>query len=277
MSALPVSVICTTWNRAALLEKVLLAYARQTVQEFEFIVADDGSTDETESVVQRARADVPFPVKYVRHENQGFRKAATVNLGVRVAETGYVLVTDCDSLPHADLLEQHTRHARPGRFVLGECLRLERAFTETLDLAAVRAGAYESARTAARQRDLDRLQRRAQWYTWIRQRRKPRMRGNNFSLFLEDFRRVNGYDEEFVGWGNEDGDLRERLKRAGVRPYPIVNRAVVYHMWHAPHQSKVTLANKAYAWQVHRRPVRCAVGLDREVAVTEEASSAYRA
>lgn len=264
MADLPrLSVVCTTYERAAYLEKVLAAYARQTVTGFEFIVADDGSTDDTEAMVARARSELPFPVKYVRHDNAGFRKAATVNLGVRLAEGNHLFVTDCDSLPHHDLIEQHLTAAAPGRFVLGECIRLSEAYTTTLDLAAVGAGRYEEQLDAAARRRLDGLQRRATFYTVFRFRRKPRVRGNNYSLTLEDFRRVNGYDERYVGWGNEDGDLRERLKRAGVRPHPIVNRAVNYHMWHPVHESKNALPNRAYAWAVRTRPARCEVGLER--------------
>lgn len=255
------SIVCTTCNRGEYLEKVLHAYARQTMSDFEVIVADDGSTDDTEAMVQRTAPTLPFPVRYVRHAHTGFRKAATVNLGARIAAHPYLFVTDCDSLPHADLLAQHAAEVAPGRFVLGECLRLPQDTTAQLSLDAVRAGRYEDARTPAADATLRRLQRRARFYTLIRQRRKPRVRGNNFSLWLEDFQKVNGYDEHFVGWGNEDGDLRERLKRVGVRPYPIVDRAVVYHMWHPPHESREQLANKTYAWTSRERPTYCAAGL----------------
>lgn len=228
-------------------------------------------------MVTRIAASAPFALNYVRHENQGFRKAATVNLGVRTAETDYLLVTDCDSLPHADLVEQHLAVAARGRFVLGECIRLTQERTKILDLAAVRRGDYETARSESAQRSLNALQRRAQFYTWIRRRRKPRVRGNNFSLFLDDFRRVNGYDERFVGWGNEDGDLRERLKRAGIRPYPIVNRAVNYHMWHAPHDTKPSKTNQPCAWGGRTRPARCEVGLDHRQPTGEGVAPAHRA
>ncbi len=268
--ALPLSIVCTTWNRALSLEKVLVAYTRQTVTDFEFIVADDGSTDDTEAMVQRLAPTLPYPVRYARHANAGFRKAATVNLGIGLVRNTYMLVTDCDSLPHASLLAEHVAAAAPGRLVLGECLRLPQDVTDALTLDAVRAGRYEDARTPDAQRTLDALQRRAILYTWLRQRRKPRVRGNNFSLFLDDYRRVNGYDEQFVGWGNEDGDLRERLKRVGVRPYPIVNRAVVYHIWHAPHESKADLRNKTYAWGGRARPAYCEAGLHQADAAAAE-------
>ena len=54
----------------------------------------------------------------------------------------------------------------------------------------------------------------------------------NMSLARADLLRVNGYDECYRGWGNVDGDLRERLKRAGVWPKSIWTKAVVFHLDH---------------------------------------------
>ena len=43
---------------------------------------------------------------------------------------------------------------------------------------------------------------------------------------------MNGYDENFEGWGCEDDDLRLRLRRAGVRIESILSRTHTYHLWH---------------------------------------------
>jgi hypothetical protein len=71
------------------------------------------------------------------------------------------------------------------------------------------------------------------------------------SLAREDLLRVNGYDENYRGWGNEDGDLRERLKRVGVWPRSIWTRAVVFHLDHPVDPTRKDRArNLAYS----RRP-----------------------
>jgi hypothetical protein len=71
------------------------------------------------------------------------------------------------------------------------------------------------------------------------------------SLWKRDLLRVNGFDEHLRGWGSADGDLRERLKRVGVRPRSIWHRAVVYHLDHPVEaSSRDASGNRAYA----RRP-----------------------
>jgi hypothetical protein len=70
------------------------------------------------------------------------------------------------------------------------------------------------------------------------------------SLARADLLRVNGYDENYRGWGNEDGDLRERLKRTGVWPKSIWTRAVVFHLDHPTDATRNDRANLAYS----RRP-----------------------
>ena len=56
--------------------------------------------------------------------------------------------------------------------------------------------------------------------------------GCNFSLFRDDFLKVNGYDERIVGRGLEDVNLRTRLLNAGLAVRSISQEAVQYHCHH---------------------------------------------
>jgi hypothetical protein len=71
--------------------------------------------------------------------------------------------------------------------------------------------------------------------SWLARSLHPRVRrlmGVNFSLPREAFEQVNGYDEDWVVYGHEDRDLELRLLRSGFPFYPLLNRAVVYHIYH---------------------------------------------
>jgi hypothetical protein len=62
---------------------------------------------------------------------------------------------------------------------------------------------------------------------------KPRrLQGGDFSIWREDYERVNGFDENFCGWGGEDYDLGRRLRRAGVRLASVLRWTCSYHVWH---------------------------------------------
>lgn len=91
-----VSVIIPTYNRAQMLREALASVRRQTVQDLEALVIDDGSSDDTAAV---AKAFAPL-VTYLRQDNGGV--AAARNLGIRRATAPLVAFLDSDDLwlPH---------------------------------------------------------------------------------------------------------------------------------------------------------------------------------
>ncbi len=100
MSAPAVSIVMPCYNRAAFLPAAVAAIRAQTLADWELIVVDDGSTDDTAEVVARLAASEPRPVRYVHQENQG--PAGARNTGVDHARAPYVAFYDSDDLwfPH---------------------------------------------------------------------------------------------------------------------------------------------------------------------------------
>ena len=96
MNSPAVSVIIPTYNRAQMLCEALASVRRQTVQDFEVLVVDDGSSDDTAAV---AKAFAPQAI-YLRQEHGGV--AAARNLGIRSARASYIAFLDSDDLwlPH---------------------------------------------------------------------------------------------------------------------------------------------------------------------------------
>ena len=67
------------------------------------------------------------------------------------------------------------------------------------------------------------------------------------SVDREDLLAVNGFDEDFLGWGGEDIDLVNRLKLKGLTAEGNVGRAVIYHLEHPirePHDGDEQLAKR---------------------------------
>ena len=67
------------------------------------------------------------------------------------------------------------------------------------------------------------------FYGWFGRKRRPRIRGRNVAVARASFFRINGFDENFVGFGKEDSDLRDRLKMAGARGVSLYGRSTVFH------------------------------------------------
>jgi glycosyltransferase involved in cell wall biosynthesis len=113
------SVVVSTYDRPAFLEKVLRGYAVQSDKDFELLVADDGSGPETAALIARARLSTGLSIVHVWHCHQGFRKSLILNRAIAAASGDYLVFTDGDCIPREDLVATHRRLARRGRYVAG--------------------------------------------------------------------------------------------------------------------------------------------------------------
>lgn len=95
-----VSVIIPTYNCASMIAQCLDSVLNQTFKDFEVIVIDDGSTDDTERVI----APYKNRITYIRQVNQG--AAAARNRGIKEARGDYIAFLDSDDLWFPDKLEK---------------------------------------------------------------------------------------------------------------------------------------------------------------------------
>ena len=110
MSAVELSVVVPTYNRAALLDECLSALAAQERPEepFEVVVVDDGSTDGTAAVLERHRP--LLPLRFERKANGG--QASALNRGTELASGRFCLFLDDDVLASPRLVVEHLRVQR---------------------------------------------------------------------------------------------------------------------------------------------------------------------
>jgi len=269
-----ISVITTVYNRPDHLRLLAAALAAQTRPPDELVVADDGSDSATAEAIARRLPACGLPARVVRQEKDGYRLAAARNLAIRAATGDYLLFLDCDIAPLPDAVEVHAREAAPGRLLCGNRALLDEAATRTLFAAepSPTAADWEQAWAQADRSELavaaDLFRRHARRRRWhVARPHKPKLIGCHFSLFRKDVERVNGFDENFVGWGYEDDDFARRLYKAGVAPRSVIESARALHLWHpslAPQELKRhrDRPNRAYfrRWCV---PARCVNGLHR--------------
>ena len=70
-----VSVILSTYNAVAWLEKVMWGFNAQTFRNFELVIADDGSGPETAVLIEQMRSTVFYPIQHIWQEDEGFQKS----------------------------------------------------------------------------------------------------------------------------------------------------------------------------------------------------------
>lgn len=196
------SVVIPAYNAGRTLPDTLAALRNQSVppEDYEVIVVDDGSTDETPSVVRRLGA------KCITQPNRG--PAAARNSGVRAARGEFVLFTDADCVPERDWIRQMTLPFRNQK------------------TAGVK-GAYRTCQTepAARFAQAEFEDR----YDLLEKFPAIDMVDTYSAAFRRDVLVSMGlFDESFPVASNEDTELSYRLCAAGHRL--VFNRkAVVYH------------------------------------------------
>ena len=264
------AVIITTYNRPDALAAVLTGYEAQTDQDFELIVADDGSTSETFVVVQAHQRRSRESVRHVWQEDRGFRAAAIRNRAVASTTADYIIFTDGDCIPSRQFVQAHKRLAEPGFFLGANRVLLSEAFTRQVVEKKIPVHAWGWGQWARSwvQRGVNRL---LPLMTlpdgWFRKWNPDRWEGIktcNVSIWRSDLIRVNGLDESYEGWGLEDSDLVIRLLRAGTKHKSARFAASVFHLWHPEHdRTQLEENRKRLNFLLGAHDTRAAVGLDR--------------
>jgi glycosyltransferase involved in cell wall biosynthesis len=229
-----VALIVNTFQKPRHLALVLESIAAQAdvSGRFEVIVTDDGSTDDTPRLVQDFASRVDFPVRFTSQPHDGFRLARNRNAGARLATSDYLLFLDGDCVLPRDHVAAYLARRRPGQALLGYCARLPEATSAALESGRLAETDLAALAPLAERRLLARRFRKARWHNLLRHPTKPRLAGGNCGIWRSDFASVNGCDERFVGWGQEDDDLGLRLRAVGVRLESILDRTWSLHVWH---------------------------------------------
>ncbi|MGO1073429.1 glycosyltransferase family 2 protein [Lysobacter sp. CA199] len=235
---LAASVIFTTYNQPAWLEKVLLGFAAQNRLDFEVLIADDGSGDSTREVVESLRPDMPVPMRHLWQPDLGFRKCEALNMAIRASRSDYLIFTDGDCIARADFVDTHLRLREPGRFLSGGYHKLPMRTSLSIgaeDIASGRCfdvGWLRQHGMQASRRDLKlSAGPRLGWWLDLLSPARASWNGHGASGWKHDILAINGFDER-MRYGGQDREFGERLENAGVRGKRIRHRASALHLDH---------------------------------------------
>lgn len=89
-----VTVATPTYNRASLLPRLYQSLCSQTCSDFEWVIIDDGSTDNTREVVEGFVKEDKITIRYIHKENGG--KHTALNRGVKEAKGKWFFIVDSD-------------------------------------------------------------------------------------------------------------------------------------------------------------------------------------
>lgn len=261
-----ITLILTTFNKTRHLRMSLesIAAQRNVDGKFELVVVDDGSDAETFEIIDQYKQRVPFSVQVTTHDHDGFRVSQCRNEGVAVTQAPYLLFLDGDCMLPLDHVQRQLNARRKGWAFGSDTLRLSQEDSEQLTVEDVRSGEFVRRTPKSLIREMQYIGLKDYYYTWRRHPYKPKLYGNNIAMWRSDYEAINGFDENFVGWGCEDDDVRMRLTDLGVRIGSLRATAWTVHLWHPVTTCTPDLwkegSNVGYLQRSVRLP-KCANGL----------------
>lgn len=233
-----VSVIVSTYKKPDWLKKVLWGFNCQTYKDFELIVADDGSGEETRQLIQDMAKNVSYKIKHIWQEDDGFQKCKVLNKGIRACDTDYIIMTDGDCIPREDFVQVHYINKEPGCFISGGYYMLPMNISNAITLEDIE------------KQNCFNIQ-------WLKEMGIPKTfknnkltargfistlfntftptnaswNGHNSSGWKKDIYNINGFDER-MQYGGEDREFGERLFNFGVKSKQLRYSAVCVHLDH---------------------------------------------
>ena len=238
MNPLEISVIVSTYNAEEWLEKVLWGFETQTYQNFELIIADDGSGPKTKSLIDDLSQKLTYPIVHVWQEDEGFQKSRILNKALKACRGNYVVMTDGDCIPRPDFLQVHYDRRKPGHFLSGGYFMLPMTTSKAIQIGDITssicfnpAWLKENGVPSSRKNlKLTATGKLADFLNWITPT-KATWNGHNASGWLSDLLEANGFDER-MQYGGQDRELGERLMNKGVKGIQIRYSAICIHLDH---------------------------------------------
>ena len=218
-----VTVMFTTYNSPKWLEKVLWGYSAQTYKDFDIIIADDGSTDETKILIERLRVETGLDIKHIWHEDHGFQKCEILNKAILHVKSDYIVFTDGDCIPRSDFLAEHVKYAKPGLFLTGSVIRLPMTTSKLINKENIDSGIcfnwdwlVENGLPVTRKNI--KLKAKAFSAKILNNITPARTNftGCNASAWTKDVLAVNGFDQR-MAHGGLDREFGVRLKNLGLK------------------------------------------------------------
>lgn len=258
------ALIITTYNNPEVLALSLETALQQTVMPYEIIVADDGSSAETADLVERMNVQGQGRTRIYHYwqEDKGFRAARCRNMAIARSCADYCVLIDGDILLDAHFIEDHIHYAAHGYFAQGSRVILsELATKKIIQSLGTRIGFFDHSvgnrKNCIRSRFLSKM------FSW-KNCKLGGIKTCNFAFWKSDAVTVNGFNEDFVGWGQEDTEFAARLLHAGICRQNIRFNALAFHLFH-PIASRTALSqNDALLIETQiKKKEWCENGLDK--------------
>lgn len=258
------SLIISTYNWPEALELSLLSILLQTVLPNEVIIADDGSGEDTRKIIEKYIHDFPVPLIHVWHEDKGFRLAMIRNKAIAKASFEYIIQIDGDMILHNNFIEDHLNFAKPDSFI-----RASRCYINKERIAFVlknkKADFHYYSKGITNRFSAFHFPFFGKIYEYKYKTDEPyEIHGCNMAFWRENAIAVNGYNEDFEGWGPEDKEFVVRLLNSGFTKRFLKQGGIAFHIWHPENTKPNIQANEdIFANAIRQKKSYCENGINK--------------
>ncbi|MDR0506819.1 MAG: glycosyltransferase [Dysgonamonadaceae bacterium] len=238
-----ISIVIATYNKKVYLERTLFNLNKQTNINFEIIVVNDGSSDETRDFLNHIKT--AYSLKII-HNDSNLGLAKSRNIGINKSTGSYILFLDDDIILNDRYIERlyHDLKIYPTRIHAGNLykinidfvlelfkndtlhIRIDEKVIENINIDPI----YEPLKIIGKNNNIDTI---ACWWGLVT--------GANICISKAQVIKIGMFDENFVTWGPEDVDLCYRAFNNGIK--------LAYHdenkLFHLDHNRDSTMMRNA--------------------------------
>ncbi|ENF5444441.1 glycosyltransferase [Campylobacter coli] len=257
------ALIITTYNQPKRLALVLDSVKNLDPLPNEVLIADDGSKEDTAKLIQEYQKNFPCVLKHIWQEDEGFRLSKSRNGAIKNSLSEYIVVIDGDMILEKNFIKEHLEFAQRRLFLQGSRVILnEKESEEILNKDDYRIVFNKKDFKSSKNSFLAKI-----LYIFSKKDEKifkkttliKGIRGCNMSFFKADFDELDGFNENFIGWGREDSEFVARfLFNKGIFRR-LKFKAIAYHIYHEENSKKMlesnhqiyldTIKNKKISWR----------------------------
>jgi glycosyltransferase involved in cell wall biosynthesis len=233
-----VSLIITTYNNPAALLLVLKSIEGQSLLPLNVIIADDGSNNNTKELIKNFQLKTCLKIIHSWQKDKGFRAAKSRNKAIAESDADYIILVDGDMILHPEFVQDHINNAEVGYFIQGTRVLITKEATEgvykkTSTIFSFFSHGIKNRKNAIHSDFLSK-------FFFKKKKYLSGIKTCNMSFFKEDCVNINGFNNDFEGWGREDSEFAVRLLNSGIIRKNLRFNAIQFHLWHCEN-SRVSL------------------------------------
>ena len=251
-----ISVIVPIYNRLEHFRALFICLLRQNRQIDELIITDDGSSQQILDYIADLIPKASFKIKYIYQEDKGFRKTRALNNGVINSEGELLVFCDQDLIFGEEYIEYMEKNIKKGCFLLCRPISVNEEEKDIILKKIELSNKYEELLKDLPKNYLEsvnktlKTDRKRRILNILKlSKRGIKLVGMSYAVMKSDYLKVNGYDENYNGWGEEDDDFGNRLYVAGVKGKELKTPNMQIHLWHYSDPTKKHSMNEEYYYK----------------------------